>query len=174
MGEYYEYVNIDRRERFSVGLYADGIKRFALGRTLGSRAFHLLLLGTTEDTRGAERVGSWMGDRVGVIGDHVNQPEAFEIESAFDDSSERPLSELVHERCRDLASAALVMLIRHDGAGQYAERARESDHLFVALAEIVQRYQQSDIRYLLDTHFDEWRARHSRLVQERWTDVPPP
>ncbi|MFB6350625.1 MAG: hypothetical protein ABEN55_23450 [Bradymonadaceae bacterium] len=175
MGEYYEYVNFERRERFSVGLFGDGITRSVLGHTLGARGLSLLTLVTTESHRDAERVGSWAGDPIATVGDQINIAEPPGLESPL--SVEEPdgtSSNAVYRQCRDLTSAVLVMLLRHDGPRTYADKARENDFFFGALAELVLTHDQPDVRFLLDEYVDDWRKRAGQLRKERYIDVPPP
>lgn len=60
MGAYYHYVNFSKKERFSVDSLGGGSKLGAIGYTLGSRAFHLMLV---------EMTGRWAGDKIAILGD---------------------------------------------------------------------------------------------------------
>ena len=65
MGVYYHYVNDDKKECFCIDPSGQDIKRYALGRNIGSRALSYLLLKNDSYFSGIEShplIGSWIGD----------------------------------------------------------------------------------------------------------------
>jgi hypothetical protein len=146
MGEVYFYVNLDRREHFSIGLGFQSNKHSGIGRNLGARALGLLLLGT------------WGGNRIAIIGDEATDGRY----------------ETLQQESRDITSRAVLMLFRDDERGLLGEAATHSS-LLAMLGEFAAVFKIEAVREALDRRFGaEWRKVHGRLRRESWRPILPP
>lgn len=169
MGEYFRYVNLDRREYFDIDALGGATKASGIGRNLGARAFALLLTRRGGGGAGGQvAVGSWAGDRVAVIGDYI-EPNALGVATG----SERNLWSVVDEEYRDISSSVAVMLLDSDGPDELVEAARHRTDLFVLLAELALVHRQAACLKLMAEHFPEWQKRYAKLRAACRRIVPP-
>ncbi len=129
MGIDYIYVNFTRRERFSVDALGGGGRIGALGRTLASRALHLMILGAPGDRRPGERrtIGRWTGESIGIIGDTMAEWESFAAEHT------------------DVAANAIMAVYQQDGFDEIGEAAEEGSALFMQLCYLISTRQAPEL-----------------------------
>jgi len=145
MGIYYYYGNPDRKEYFSIGVGAEGIKRGSIGCGFGARALGLLLL-EKESVPGL--AGSWAEQRVIVFGDETASGDTF------------------LEEGRDISSAVLLMLFADNGDA-LLDRADTDDLLFLQLAELAIVHGANELAAALQRRFGaDWKSRYGRIRKE--------
>lgn len=104
MGVYYFYVNDTKQQFFCIDPAELDIKKYALGRNLGSRALSYLLLENSHNFTAIEPhplIGSWIGDRIYVTGDDycVNFKR---ISDSYDNIAQDVFELIVHVNPFDL------------------------------------------------------------------------
>lgn len=148
MGVYFHYANYTKRERFHIDALGGGIKRSAVGRTLASRAFHLLLL--DEPRRTVKDVGRWKGDSIAIVGDdYLPDWDKF-------------MQEFV-----DIAANTIVLLYRTDGFQTIAEAAETESRLFMQLCHLVVTRQVLDLERHMKERFGERFLRRYQEIASR-------
>ncbi|MEL7500573.1 MAG: hypothetical protein AAFN77_23475 [Planctomycetota bacterium] len=121
MGAYYFYVNETKQQYFRIDPAGFDIKKYALGRNIGSRALSYLILDNSYDSTGVESdplVGSWIGDTFFVTGD--DYCEAFDsIKSTYEDIGQSIIELIVRVNPWDLIEYGgadwLINVIEHAG-----------------------------------------------------------
>ncbi|WP_146393007.1 hypothetical protein [Allorhodopirellula solitaria] len=122
MGTYFQYINDSKRQLLSIDPTGQEIKQYAIGRNIGSRLLHLLLLDDPDGQTGIERhpfLGSWIDDRVYVGGDEYT-PGFDRICQEYEDIGQHLIELLAINAPEDLhhygGSEWLVSLARGDAA----------------------------------------------------------
>lgn len=141
MGEYFSYVNHTKRQQFSIGLASQNNKSSGIGRTLGARAFGLLITRSDHlvNVFGRAGVGYWEGDLVACCGDesacHVDWTEYVDIDAN-----------------------AVSLLYRVDRSEYLVEWATESDFALVELAHLAKHAPfpalEADLRQAIGDEYD--------------------
>ncbi|HET6250951.1 MAG TPA: hypothetical protein VFE47_24900 [Tepidisphaeraceae bacterium] len=138
MGVYYYYANFTRYERFCIDSLGGGMKRAAIGNTLASRAFHLMLTGEPGGTVAAlpETAGRWVGDSIAIVGDdHLPDWEQFQQEFT------------------DIEANAILLVFRADGFERLGEAAEKQNSFFMQLCYLVATRQVLDLEPHLKKQF---------------------
>ena len=149
MGEYFYYVNHDRKLLFDTGINAFNIKFSGIGRNgIASRAFCLLLTQASHDRYSHTLIGSWIGDRVTISGDYSEWYDEF-------------------DRYRNITANMILMLYKIDGAEYLIEVAKSYDELFLQLAYLIFTNQFAELAPEFDRAFgDNWSKRYKQLLQK--------
>ena len=127
MGPYFYFVSHTRREYFSIDALGGGVKFTAIGRTLASRAFELMLSTCIK--------GRWAGDSVALISD--SDTEFVEI----------------REKYADVSANAILEVFSHDGLHDLGPAADQENHLFVQLCYLAATNQAPRLSEALKEHF---------------------
>lgn len=132
MGIYFQYINDTKRQMFCVDPTGQDIKSYAVGKNIGSRLLHLLLLHDPEAQTGFERhdfLGSWIGDRVYIGGDDTT-PNFDIICREYEDIGQQLIEQLAINAPHELHAYGgqdwLANIARGDSAIQLSDTARRS------------------------------------------------
>lgn len=149
MGEYFYYVNHDRKLLFDVGLNAFGVKFSTIGRNgIAYRAFCLLLTQTSHDRYSHTLVGTWIGDRVTISGDYSQWYEEF-------------------DSYHNITANMILMLYQIDGAEYLIEAAKRSEELFIQIGYLIFSNQLPRISSDFDLAFsDSWSKKYKQLLEK--------
>ncbi|MDH5655089.1 MAG: hypothetical protein OEZ34_04240 [Spirochaetia bacterium] len=141
MGVYYHYANHTKKERFAADSLGGSPKLRALGYTLASRAFHLLL---------ASPHGRWLGDNISILGD--------DIEKDWD---------IILKEYTDIQADVILMLIQKDGTGEICSIIREDENLFMQMCYLVITGQTKHFRRDIEPCLGaEYQKRYGQLCKE--------
>lgn len=127
MGVYYYYVNLTKKEKFCIDTLGGSLRHRGLGRTLASRAFHLML---------DYSKGRWAGDYVAVMGDD-NTPDWSHLS----------------ETLTDIDAIVILTLFYIDGFKEIGEIAKHDRYLFMQLCHLVVTRQALELEPLLLEYF---------------------
>jgi hypothetical protein len=158
MGVDYSYVNFTKRERLEVDALGGGSGHRALGRTLASRAFQLLLIGMPggEPPAPGQMKGRWAGDSVAIVGD-TEWPDWEQFKVGF----------------ADLEANAILMVFRADGFEELGGAAEASTPFFMELCHLVATRQALELERDLKKRFgDRFLHRYKELCAERNWHTP--
>jgi len=119
MGEYFHYVNHDKKHRFCIGNLGGADKFSGIGRNLGGRAFCLLLTRSSSKTRYEHTwVGSWIGDIIECVGDYSTLQDEY-------------------YRYKEVTANIVKILYQVDGAEDLIEVARKDNQLFIQITHLI-------------------------------------
>ena len=149
MGEYFYYVNHDRKLLFDVGLNAFGVKFSTIGwNYIANRAFCLLLTQPSNDWYNHTLIGTWISDRVTIIGDDSKWYREF-------------------DSYRNITANMILMLYQIDGAEDLVEVAKTSEELFLQIGYLIFSNQFPRISSDFDRAFgDSWSKKYKQLLEE--------
>lgn len=150
MGTYDHYVNLTKHERFAAD-FGGGAKQHALGRTLASRAFHLMLVGAPNVGAPAQQRGRWSGDAIAIVGDDL-----------------RPDWERLQQDFTDIEANAILLVFNVDGFDSIAEAAQRDTALFMELCHLVASRQAMEIDPHMKRVFGgQYLHRYKELCKEK-------
>jgi hypothetical protein len=157
MGVYYLYVNLTKRQRFSIGAVGGGIKRDCIGRTLAARAFELMLSGNLDQNLSPVKDEcSWAGDSVMLVGDEF-LPDYYRFKDEF----------------TDVGANAIMVLLKVDGFDEIAEVAEKDETLFMQLAHMVLTRQAPRLAPYMEQRFGrDFLRRYQELCKVHNTFEP--
>lgn len=149
MGEYFYYVNHDRKLLFDIGLNAFNDKFSGIGcNGIATRAFCLLLTQTSYCRYSKTLVGSWIGDRVIISGDYSEWHNEF-------------------DSYQNITANAILMLYQIDGAEMLIESAKTNDYLFLQIGYLIYSHQLSAISSeFKDAFGDLWGKKYKQLLEK--------
>ncbi|MEL6441338.1 MAG: hypothetical protein AAFQ80_19050 [Cyanobacteria bacterium J06621_8] len=149
MGEYFYYINRDKRQLFDIGLNAYNIKFSGIGwSSIATRAFCLLLTQLSHDRYSNTLVGSWIADHVIISGDYS------EWYSEFDSY-------------QNITGNIIQMLYQIDGAEILIEAADKNDELFLQISYLIFTNQLTAIKSEFDHRFgDKWSQKYKHLAEQ--------
>ena len=149
MGEYFYYVNHDRKLLFDVGLNAFGVKFSTIGRNgIAYRAFCLLLTQTSNDWYSHTLIGSWIGNRVTISGDYSEWYNEF-------------------DSYKNITANVVLMLYQIDGSEYLIEAAKKNDYFFLQIGYLIFSNQFPRISSDFDRAFgDSWSKKYKQLLEE--------
>ncbi len=150
MGEYFHYVNHDKKMRFCIGDLGGPIKFSGIGRNLGARALGLLLTQINDRSNAFQGswVGSWIGDRVECVGDHGPTYDLF---------VDYP----------EVTANIIVMLYQVDGAEPLIESANNGEEVFARIAHLIITQQFTDIQRDFEQAFGkQWQKKHKAICEK--------
>ena len=172
MGEYYMYLNLDRKEYLDIDFLGGETKAFGLGRNLGARALGLLLMhGVGHDEH--PLIGSWAGTRVVALGDYA-KPNLFGIQTVSAEEPKWNLYDLATESYKNIGSAAAVMLLEHDGPDELVGVAKQEDDVFVILGELATVHLKLAEAALNRYWGEGWKETYSERRKKQALPIPPP
>ena len=149
MGEYFYYVNHDRKLCFDIGLNAFNIKFSGIGwNGIATRAFCLLLTKPSDDRYSHTLIGSWIGDRVNIIGDYSEWYDEF-------------------DSYQNITANIFLMLYQIDGAEPLIETANINDYFFLQIGYLIFINQFTAILPEFNKFFgDSWSKRYKQLLEK--------
>ena len=152
MGEYFYYVNHDRKLLFDIGLNAFNEKFSGIGwGGIATRAFCLLLTQVTQDRYSHNLIGSWIGDLVSISGDYSEWYEKF-------------------DSYQNITANMILMLYQIDGAEMLIEAAKTNDYLFLQIGYLIYSNQFSAISPEFENTFGNlWSKKYKQLL-EKYSD----
>lgn len=148
MGSYYYYVNDTKRERFCIDALGGDCRIHAIGRTLASRAFHLLLVRppSSPESANAQFEGRWAGDSISIVADD-STPNFTEL--------------------TDIRANAILSVFRIDGFEEIGNAADAEVSLFMELCHLVVTRQVIDLEPHLKSKFGaQYLSRYKDLCKE--------
>jgi len=160
MGTYYHYVNLTKRERFSIATLGGGMKHGAIGRTPATRVFELLLTRRKQPDRppesGSLSVGHWAGDQIAILGD-----------------DSEPAWEKIKEEFADIAANAIMLFKAIEGFEALGEAAASSDELFMEVCHLIVTRQAAGLMEPMQARFgSDFLSHYGKLCTERKWFVP--
>ena len=149
MGECFYYVNHDRKLFFDVGLTVFNANFSGIGwSSIATRAFCLLITQCSHDKYSHTLVGSWVGDKVHIIGDYSRWEHDFEL-------------------YQNITANVILMLYQIDGAEQLIETAKTNDYFFIKIGYLIFTNQFTEILPDLNRHFgDNWSKKYKQLLEQ--------
>ena len=158
MGIYYYYANATKRECFPIDALGGGLKHNALGFTLASRAFHLLLPGEPGHGPGPpDRLyGRWAGDSIFIIGDDL-VPDWNQFVSEY----------------TNIEADAILLVFKTDGFDGIGEAAEKEDTLYMQLCHLAVTGQAPQLEAELKRRFGTgYLQRYTSLCRVRGSFAP--
>ena len=149
MGEYFYYVNNDRRQLFDIGLGAFNDKFSGIGcNGIANRAFCLLLTQSSHDRYTHTLIGSWIGDRIAIIGDYSKWQDNFDT-------------------YQNITGNMIQMLYQIDGAEMLIEAAKTNDCFFLQIGYLIFTNQFAIIKSEFRKSFgDNWSRKYKQLLEK--------
>ncbi len=151
MGEYFSYVNHSKQLYFGTDLIAHNPKFSGIGHTIGTRAFELLLVlpeGHNPRCTQHPLIGSWIGDKVAIIGDQGKAGDFC-------------------QKYQDITANMIVLLYKVNGAEYLLEIAKKNKYFFAALGYMISTNQLPEIASDFEHEFGEyWMKRHKEDLRE--------
>ena len=156
MGEYFEYVNHDKRLLFSIGFDGCNNKFSGIGYNIGARAFCLLLTQSDHFCKiyNHTLLGSWIGDKVSCIGDES-------------------LWEYEYDSYRDITANIIVMLYQIDGAENLIQQPASCNDFFIQIGYLILTKQFTDILSAFEANFtNNWTKRYKDIIKSSYSSQP--
>ncbi|MGE3316581.1 MAG: hypothetical protein AB7O26_15805 [Planctomycetaceae bacterium] len=125
---YYSYINHDKRQYFTSGLWAHGVRFNYVGRGPGARALAILL----------SELGTWRNDRISVMGDDGVDSEEFAV---------------IFREYVDVEVEAQLLLIDVDGLDWISKEIDESQLVLVDLCQFAIYFRHPKVIALLDSKY---------------------
>lgn len=149
MGEYFYYANHDRKLLFDIGLNAFNIKFSGIGRNgIANRTFCLLLTQPSHGRYSHTLIGSWISDRVNIIGDYSESYKEF-------------------DSYQNITANMILMLYQIDGAEPLVEAAKTNDYFFLQISYLIFTSQFTVILSEFNQAFgDSWSKNYKQLLEE--------
>ncbi|MEM7591957.1 MAG: hypothetical protein AAF383_10655 [Cyanobacteria bacterium P01_A01_bin.83] len=149
MGEYFYYINHDKRQLFDIGLNAYNIKFSGIGwNGIATRAFCLIMTQSSHDRYSHTLIGSWIGDRVTISGDYSKWDQEFDA-------------------YQNITANMIQMLYQIDGGEILIEAANTNDYLFLQIGYLIFSNQFTAIASEFNQSFgDNWSRKYKQLLEK--------
>ena len=148
MGEYFQYVNHNKKLLFSIGFDGRNNKFSGIGYNLGARAFCLLLTQSDHFCKVYNHtlLGSWVGDKVSCMGDQ----SVWEYES---------------DSYQNITANIILMLHQIDGGEKLIQRATYCNNFFIQIGYLILTQQFTDILPAFEANFgSDWTKRYKNIL----------